>query len=191
MEWESESPCRSHMYLGQGCRSPRRLSDWELEEILAQSRGDGCCWLQRDGARGGEGGDCGGKCLWRKARQPWKQGDTAESCIGSGVITVASLFSQASNGSWTIEGLALTQPCQSKEKQTNKNSAQISPYKLTETTGPTLGGQKSKGFGWIHEDSTLNLGKGGIKHNTTQIKEQTRNRELQIKEREIGKLPEK
>ena len=21
----------------------------------------------------------GGKCLWRKARQPWKQGDTAES----------------------------------------------------------------------------------------------------------------
>ena len=32
----------------------------------------------------------------------------------------------------------LTQPCQSEEKQTNKNSAQISPYrKLTQTTGPT------------------------------------------------------
>ena len=31
-------------------------------------------------------------------------------------------------------------------KQTNKNSAQISPYtKLTKTTGPTLGGQKPKG----------------------------------------------
>jgi len=30
--------------------------------------------------------------------------------------------------------------------KTNKNSAQISPYmKLTETTGPTLEGQKSKG----------------------------------------------
>ena len=30
-------------------------------------------------------------------------------------------------------------------KQTNKNSAQISPYmKLTQTTGPTLGGQKPK-----------------------------------------------
>ena len=27
--------------------------------------------------------------------------------------------------------------------------------------------------------------------NTTQMKEQTRNREVQIKEREIGKLPEK
>ena len=33
----------------------------------------------------------------------------------------------------------LTQPCPSKEKQTNKSSAQISPYKkITKTTGPTL-----------------------------------------------------
>ena len=40
----------------------------------------------------------------------------------------------------------LTQPCPSEGKQTNKNSAQISPYtKLTQTTGPTLGGQKPKG----------------------------------------------
>ena len=41
----------------------------------------------------------------------------------------------------------LTQPCPSEEKQTkNKNSAQISPYmKLTQTTGPTFGGQKPKG----------------------------------------------
>ena len=40
----------------------------------------------------------------------------------------------------------LTQPCPSEEKQTNKNSAQISPYmKLTKTTGPALGGQKPKG----------------------------------------------
>jgi len=32
-----------------------------------------------------------------------------------------------------------TQPCLSEEKQTNKNSAQISPYKkITQTTGPTL-----------------------------------------------------
>ena len=43
----------------------------------------------------------------------------------------------------------LTQPCPSEEKQTNnqtdKISAQISPYtKLTQTTGPILGGQKSK-----------------------------------------------
>ena len=41
----------------------------------------------------------------------------------------------------------LTQPCPLEEKQTNdKNSAQISPYtNLTQTTGPTLGGQKPKG----------------------------------------------
>ena len=46
----------------------------------------------------------------------------------------------------------LTQPCPSEEKQTNKNSAQISPYiKLTQTTGPTLGGQKPKG----RKNSTL------------------------------------
>ena len=33
------------------------------------------------------GGDCGVKCLWRKAGQPWKQGDTAESRVGGGAIT--------------------------------------------------------------------------------------------------------
>ena len=37
-----------------------------------------------------------GKCLWRKVRQPWKQGDTAESCVGGGVITIASLSLHAS-----------------------------------------------------------------------------------------------
>ena len=44
------------------------------------------------------------------------------------------------------------------EKHTNKqkNSAQISPYmKLTQTTGPTLGGQKPKG----RKNSTLKPGK--------------------------------
>ena len=51
---------------------------WNLG-IVEQSQGEGCCWLQRDGC---EGGDCGGKCLWRKSRQPWKQGDTAESHMG-------------------------------------------------------------------------------------------------------------
>jgi len=41
------------------------------------------------------------------------------------------------------EDYHLTQPCPEEEKQTNKNSAQISPYrKFTEITGPTLGGQK-------------------------------------------------
>ena len=40
-----------------------------------------------------------GKCLWRKAGQPWKQGDTAESRIGGGAITTASLSPHTSLGS--------------------------------------------------------------------------------------------
>ena len=40
--------------------------------------------------------ETGGKCLWRKARQPRKQGNTAESCVGGGPITITSLFPQAS-----------------------------------------------------------------------------------------------
>ena len=50
----------------------------------------------------------------------------------------------------------LTQPCPSEEKQPNKSSAQISPYmKLTQSTGPTLGGQELKG----RKNSTLKPGK--------------------------------
>jgi len=50
----------------------------------------------------------------------------------------------------------LTQPCPSEEKETNKNSAQISPYtKLTQTAGPTLGGQKPEG----RKNSSWSLGK--------------------------------
>ena len=70
--------------------------------------------------------------------------------------------------------------------------------KLTQTTGPTLGGQKPKG----RKNSTLKPGKVDLntiskkkimkrQRNTTQIKEQTRNTEVQINEEEIGKLPEK
>ena len=48
-------------------------------------------------------------------------------------------------------------------KQTNKNSAQISPYKkLTQTTGPTLGGQKSKAR---KNYSFWSLGIGDLRHN--------------------------
>ena len=34
--------------------------------------------------------------VWRKPRQPWKQGNTAESCIASRAITIASLSPNAS-----------------------------------------------------------------------------------------------
>ena len=76
-----------------------------------------------------------------------------------------------------------------------KNSAQISPHtKLTQITGPTLGGQKPKG----RKNSTSKPGKRRpqtqimkSQGNTTQMKEQTRNTEVQINEEEVGKLPEK
>ena len=73
---------------------------------------------------------------------------------------------------------------QRKNKQTNKNSAQISPYKkLTETTGPHLEwrNQKKKEFnleaGEKKISNTISLKKRKMKRqrNTTQMKEQTRN----------------
>ena len=79
--------------------------------------------------------------------------------------------------------------------KTNKQtkSAQISPYlKLTQATGPTLGGQKPKG----RKTSTFQPEKRDLKHdilkiiiitmkrqrNTTQMKEQIRNTEVQLNE---------
>ena len=44
----------------------RAAGGWSLG-IVEQSQGEGCCGLWRDGLRGGEEGDCDGKCLWRKA----------------------------------------------------------------------------------------------------------------------------
>jgi len=55
--------------------------------------------MERDRWRESEGGESGKKWLWRKARQPWKQGDSAESCVVGGVITIASLSRHASIGS--------------------------------------------------------------------------------------------
>ena len=71
---------------------------WSLGTV-EQSQGESCCGLWRDGSRGCTGGDCGEKCLWRKARQPWKQGDTAESRVEGEAITIASRLPHASTGS--------------------------------------------------------------------------------------------
>ena len=71
--------------------------------------------------------------------------------------------------------------------------------KLTQTTAPTLGGQKPKG----RKNTALKPGKRRLSNtvsfkkimkrqrNTAQMKEQTRNTEVQINEEEIVKLPEK
>ena len=96
---------------------------------------------------------------------------------------------------------SLTEPCPSEKKQTNKNSAQIIPYaNLTQTTGPTLGRQKPKGrknSTFFKERIQLSLKprkrrlqtqkveKRKImkrQRNTTQMKGQTKNTEVQINE---------
>ena len=80
---------------------------WNLR-IVKQSQCEGYCWMRRDRLRGCEGGDCWGECLWRKARQPWKQDDTAESCVGGGTTTIATLSPHASIRSWMIKSVAQT-----------------------------------------------------------------------------------
>ena len=69
-----------------GLQEGAAAGSWSLR-IVEQSQGKGCCWWWRDGLRGCEGGDRGGKWLWRKSRQPWKQSDTAESCLTFKPIT--------------------------------------------------------------------------------------------------------
>ena len=59
--------------------------NWSLGTV-EQSQGKGCFWLKWDGLKGCEGGDCDGKCLWMKAGQPWKQGNTAKSRVVGGAI---------------------------------------------------------------------------------------------------------
>ena len=65
--------------------------------------------------------------------------------------------------------------------------------RLTQTTGPALGGEKPKGI----NNSNLKPGQRRPQtimkrqRNTVQMKEQISNTQAQINEEEIGKLPEK
>ena len=86
--------------------------------------------------------------------------------------------------------IIIRQDCLSEGKKKKKNSAQISAYtKLTQINGPILEGQKPK----ERKNSTLKSGKRrsqtqevkknnekAEKYYTTQMKEQTRNTEVQI-----------
>ena len=72
-------------------RSPGTRGGCELELGTGEHPRAGCCGLEGDGLRGREGEDHCGKCLWKKAGQPWRQGDSAESHAVGGVIAVGSL----------------------------------------------------------------------------------------------------
>ena len=96
--------------------------------------------------------------------------------------------------------LSLSHQMKNKLTNTQKSSAQLSPY----TNLYTLLEQHQGGRNQTEErNQPWSLGKGDLKHNklkkkkikrqrnTTQIKEQTRNTEIQTNEDEIGKLREK
>ena len=77
---------------------------WSLGTV-EQSQGESCCGLWRDGSRGCTGGDCGEKCLWRKARQPWKQ-----SILLSHAWGVEPSPQPLSPLTWTIEMMTHPMP---------------------------------------------------------------------------------
>ena len=89
--------------------------------------------------------------------------------------------------------------CPSEEKQTNKQklSTNLTLYKLTQSTGSTLGGQKPKGRKnsilktWKRRPQTQWVKKNNEKAEKYYTNEGTRNTEVQINEEEISDLPEK
>ena len=94
----------------------------------------------------------------------------------------------------------LTQPCPSEEKQTNKQklSTYLTLYEAYTSHWTNLRRaetKRKKEFNleaWEKETSNTIIKKIIImkrQRNTTQMKEQTRNTEVQINEEEIGKLP--
>ena len=101
MEWESDSPCCSHMYPGQECWSPGRRSGWVLEfRDCGAIPGWG---LLLTAERLTEG--MWGRRLWGETPvQESQAAMTAESREAGGAITIAS------TGSWTTERLAHQTP---------------------------------------------------------------------------------
>ena len=107
MEWEPGSPSRNHTYPGQWQGSPRRRSGWELEfRDCGAILGQGLLLTVERLVEGMWGRRLWWESLWRRARQPRKQDDTAESCVKVGAITIASLSPHTCISSWTIERLA-------------------------------------------------------------------------------------
>ena len=112
MEWESDSPCRSHTFPGQGCKSAGRGSGWELESRdCGEIPGRGLLFNAERPIKG-----MWGRRLWWERPVEESQAamearpDTAESRVGGGAITVASLSPPASICRWTIERLAHRTP---------------------------------------------------------------------------------
>ena len=100
--WQSEwsenhtaNPCHGPASHGQGHKSTR-ICSWELEHRdWREIPGWGLLLTAGRQPKGQEEGDSSGECLWRKARQPWRQGATAESHTQGEASTKASLSPHA------------------------------------------------------------------------------------------------
>ena len=128
MEWESDTPCHRHMYPKQGCKSPRRHSNWELK---CRDCGAIPGWgLQLTARRWPEG--MWGRRLWWEMPVEEKQAVIEAKwyfwviCRRCSHHYSLSLSSHASTGSWTIKRLAL----QAADMQNNRVGLQsVDPFK--------------------------------------------------------------
>ena len=111
MEWESDSPCRSHTYPGQGPKSHGRCSGWELEfRDCGAIPGQGLLltverWIEGTGGR---------RLVWKMLMEESRAAMEARQYCW---VTPrgwshhqASLSPHASISSWTIERLAHQKP---------------------------------------------------------------------------------
>ena len=111
MKRESDSPCRSHTYPGQGHWSPGRWSSWELGfRDCGAIPGRELLWTAEKQIEG-----LWGRRLWWE--MPVEESQAAMEArrycwvsVGGGTITIASLSPHARNSSWTIERWAHQTP---------------------------------------------------------------------------------
>ena len=96
----TDNPCCSHIYSGQGHKSPRKCSSWELEHRDWRAMPGQGLLLTAERQPKGTCGRCSGKCLWRKAKHTWSQGDTTESHTGDRAISIPSLSPHFITGQW-------------------------------------------------------------------------------------------
>ena len=95
----------------------------------------------------------------------------------------------------------LTQPCPLEEKQTKTQHKSYPIQSSSQTTGSTIGEKKEFNLlqgknstfleAWEKTSNTVIFFFNGKNRNTAQMNKQTINTEVQINEKEIGKLPEK
>ena len=94
---------RSRQFLQQPYKPKECMARMECRDCGAIPRRGLLLTIPRtDSLRGYKGRDYGRKCLWRKASQPWKEGNTVGSCVGGGAITSSVQFSSVAQPCLTL-----------------------------------------------------------------------------------------